>query len=125
MRTGYHLGHPLVKRTPFITLNVTVVGKHCDPLDEPYDRNASMLYQVDEDDPNVLSMESPLGDTHITRPAEFVLQHSGKMTVEPYLETLPDLFVSYFVKLIKVGNNVPRMEYYMTKSRFGLLWFVK
>lgn len=116
MRTGYKIDNPLIKRTPFITLNVTVVGKHCDPLDDLDDRNASMLYQVDEDDPSVLTMESPLGETQITPSAEFVLKHSGKMMVEPYLETLPDLFVSYFVKLIKVGNNVPRMEYYMTKS---------
>lgn len=117
MRTGYDAEHPLIKRTSFITLNCSVVGKHCEPLDELYDKSASMLYQVLEDDPNVLSMESPLEETRLSHPAAFVLQHSGKMFVEPYLETLPDLFVSYFVKIIKVGNQVPRMEYYMTRSK--------
>lgn len=117
MRNGYNPDHPLIKRTPFITMNVSVVGKHCDTLDEMYDKTASMLYSVDENDPSVLSMESPLDDTKISHPAAFVLQNSGKMFIEPYLETLPDLFVSYFVKLMKVGNNIPRMEYYMTKSK--------
>lgn len=50
--------------------------------------------------------------------SQFTLKNSGKMLAEPMLETLPDLFVSYFVKLIKVGNNVPRMEYYMTAGMY-------
>lgn len=49
--------------------------------------------------------------------SSFVLKYGGKMFAEPYLETLPDLFVSYFVKILKVGYNIPRLEYYMTKSK--------
>lgn len=52
--------------------------------------------------------------------SSFALKNSGKILAEPMLETLPDLFVSYFVKIIKVGNNVPRMEYYMTAGRENL-----
>lgn len=50
--------------------------------------------------------------------SDFVLKYCGKIYVEPYLEKLPDLFVSYFVKILKVGYNIPRLEYYMTNSEF-------
>lgn len=127
MRTGYDADSELLKRRPFITLNVSVVGKHCDV--PPADRSvtaaaaAPTLYRVEDDDPNIVSMESPPTETKCSFGADFVLRNSGKMFVEPYLETLPDLFVGFFVKLIKVGNNVPRMEYYMTKGAYCVLGF--
>lgn len=55
--------------------------------------------------------------------ASFVLKNSGKILAEPMLESLPNLFVSYFVKLIKVGINVPRMEYFMTAGEYIMCVF--
>lgn len=49
--------------------------------------------------------------------SSFILKNCGKILAEPMLEKLPNLFVSYFVRLIKVGNHVPRMEYYMSGGK--------
>lgn len=46
----------------------------------------------------------------------FVMKNNGKMFVDPFLENLPNLFVSYFVKILKVGYKIPRLEYYMTNG---------
>lgn len=45
------------------------------------------------------------------------------MFVEPYMMELPDLFVSYFQKILRVGYNIPRLEYYMCQrpEEFGYL----
>lgn len=56
----YDLNDPKIKRRPFMTLNVSVVGKFYDKLEDLYDKNTAMLYQVEEDDPDLLSMNSPL-----------------------------------------------------------------
>lgn len=43
-----------------------------------------------------------------------------KMFVDPFLENLPNLFVSYFVKILKVGYKIPRLEYYMTNGNLSV-----
>lgn len=60
MRSGYDVNHPLIKRRPFMTMYLSVVGKHCDPLPELYDKQVAMLYETDPNDPNLVSMDSPL-----------------------------------------------------------------
>lgn len=60
MRQGYDVDHPLIKRRPFMTMYVSVVGKYCDPLPNVYDKHVVMLYEPDPKDPNLLSMHSPL-----------------------------------------------------------------
>lgn len=106
-----------LKRRPFMTLIVSVVGKHDEEGDEVSEKD-SALYQIDEDDPNILSMElkseKPIMEE---RSASFVLNNSGKMIIEPYMEELPELFKSYFVKILKVGYKIPRLEYYMTQNK--------
>lgn len=47
----------------------------------------------------------------------FVLEEGGKMLIEPYIENLPELFVSYFKAILKVGYNIPRLEYYMSQGK--------
>lgn len=47
-----------LKLQPFMTLNVSVVGKYHETLDDLKDRNNSILYKIDENDPNILSMDS-------------------------------------------------------------------
>lgn len=46
--------------------------------------------------------------------SKFVLEESGKLLIEPYMEELPDLFVSYFKAILMVGQELPRLEYYMS-----------
>jgi dynein heavy chain, axonemal len=107
-----------LKRRPFMTLIVSVVGKHDEEGDELSEKD-SALYQVDDqDDPNILSMgftsDKPVIEE---RSASFIHNNSGKMIIEPYMEELPDLFKSYFVKILKVGYKIPRLEYYMTQKK--------
>lgn len=51
---------PKLQRRPFMTLNVSVVGKYHETLDDLRDRNNSILYKIDENDPNILTMDSAL-----------------------------------------------------------------
>jgi dynein heavy chain len=105
-----------LKRRPFMTLIVSVVGKHEEENDELSEKD-SALYQIDEDDPNILSMELKSAKPILEeRSASFILNNSGKMIISPYMEELPDLFQSYFVKILKVGYKIPRLEYYMTQN---------
>lgn len=46
-----------LRRRPFMTLSVSVVGKYIDDVEDHADKGDSELYQVDPDDPNILSME--------------------------------------------------------------------
>lgn len=55
----YDINHQLVRRRPFMTLNISVVGKFHENIEELYDKNTAIAYQVEEDDPNILSMNSP------------------------------------------------------------------
>lgn len=49
-----------LQRRPFMTLNVSVVGKYHETLDDLRDRNNSILYKIDENDPNILTMDAAL-----------------------------------------------------------------
>lgn len=46
----------------------------------------------------------------------FVLEEGGKIFIEPYIEDLPELYVSYFKEILKVGYKIPRLEYYMSQG---------
>lgn len=48
--------------------------------------------------------------------SKFVMQNTGKFTIYPAIADLPELFVSYFVKVLKVGYEIPRLEYYMSRG---------
>lgn len=61
-----------------------------------------------------------LKETVVMQPeSAFVLSESGKLLVKPYVEQLPDLFVSYFKEILKVGYKIPRLEYYMSQRKYG------
>lgn len=46
-----------LRRRPFMTLTVSVVGKYADDVEDHADKMDSELYQIDPDDPNILAME--------------------------------------------------------------------
>lgn len=54
-----------------------------------------------------------------------MLQESGKLLVKPYIEELPELFVSYFKEILRVGYNIPRLEYYMSHGKHSLQTEIK
>lgn len=49
--------------------------------------------------------------------SKFVLEESGKLLIEPYMEELPILFVSYFKAILRVGYAIPRLECYMSHGK--------
>lgn len=58
----------------------------------------------------------------MTNESAFVLRECGKLLVEPYIEELPELFVRYFKEILRVGYQIPRLEYYMSQGLKDLLW---
>lgn len=46
-----------LRRRPFMTLSVSVVGKYMEDVEDHADKGDSELYQIDPDDPNILSMD--------------------------------------------------------------------
>lgn len=53
----------------------------------------------------------------LTNESAFVLKENGKLRIKPYIEELPELFVRYFKEILRVGYNIPRLEYYMSKGK--------
>lgn len=49
-------------------------------------------------------------------PNEFLLKNDGKMFVYPYMRELPDIFIEFFKCILKVGYEIPRLEYVMSQS---------
>lgn len=43
------------------------------------------------------------------------------MLIKPYIEELPELFVSYFKEILRVGYNIPRLEFYMSQGKHDTL----
>lgn len=52
----------------------------------------------------------------MTQESAFVLNEGGKIFIEPYIEDLPELFVCYFKEILRVGYEIPRLEYYMSQG---------
>ncbi|XP_055637886.1 dynein axonemal heavy chain 3 isoform X3 [Toxorhynchites rutilus septentrionalis] len=119
-----------LRMKPFMTLTVSVVGKPDTEIEKNTEKSDMSLYEADDDDPSLLTSEST--DTIMTTKAEerrtsFIMNSSGKIIIYPYMEELPDLFKSYFVKILKVGYKIPRLEYYLTQDKklLGYLHYIR
>lgn len=64
-------------------------------------------------------------DVLMAAESAFVLNESGKLLVEPYIEELPELFVSYFKQILQVGYEIPRLEYYMSHGKQKKIFFFR
>lgn len=42
-----------------MTLNISVIGKFDDKIEDLYEKEDAVIYQVQEDDPQILSMNNP------------------------------------------------------------------
>ncbi|XP_062562978.1 dynein axonemal heavy chain 3 isoform X3 [Armigeres subalbatus] len=119
-----------LKMKPFMTLNVSVVGKPDTEIEKNTEKSDLSLYEADDDDPSLLTSEStddPMTTAVEERRTSFIMRSSGKIIIYPYMEELPDLFKSYFVKILKVGYKIPRLEYYLTqdKKQLGYLHYIR
>lgn len=121
---------PKLKMKPFMTLTVSVVGKPDTEIEKNTEKSDMSLYEADDDDPSLLTSEStddPMTSAVEERRTSFIMGSSGKIIIYPYMEELPDLFKSYFVKILKVGYKIPRLEYYLTqdKKQLGYLHYIR
>lgn len=53
----YDLNHPKLKRRPFMTLNIMLVGKFHNEIDGSFAANENFQKNDDQDDPNILPMQ--------------------------------------------------------------------
>lgn len=44
------------------------------------------------------------------------------MFVYPYMRELPDIFIEFFKSILKVGYEIPRLEYVMSQSEYKYLF---
>lgn len=115
-----------LKRKPFMTISVSVVGKSYASFDHGLDRLDSRLYVVDRDDPMLRIDEyypGSVSNAELERDkekleAKFVLDNSGKMYIDPYMDDLEEQFVDYFKQILRVGYKIPRIEYFMSHGIF-------
>ncbi|XP_055607362.1 dynein axonemal heavy chain 3 isoform X2 [Uranotaenia lowii] len=119
-----------LKMKPFMTLTVSVVGKPDSDIEKQTEKNDLSLYEANDDDPSLLSVDSneeSMAPDVDERTTSFIMKSSGKIIIYPYMEELPDLFKSYFVKILKAGYKIPRLEYYLTqdKKQQGFLHYIR
>lgn len=47
---------------------------------------------------------------------EFLQFNWGKLHIFPYIDDLPELFIDLFKMILRVGYNIPRLEFIMSKG---------
>lgn len=113
------------ERHPFMTLKVSVVGKSCgeEVLTFPED---SVLNTVLSEDPKLQKKSVDFPQPAALPRVCFIIEYNGKLLVEPYIGQLPDIFVNYFKSILRVGHDIPRMEYFMSgkASERGYLQYI-
>lgn len=119
------------KRHPFMTLKVSVVGKSPAAEEEMGVGNAtlteeSVLHTVLAEDPKMQEKVTDFPQPAALPRVCFTIEHSCKLLVEPYIEELSDIFVNYFKSILRVGHEIPRMEYFMSadEQERGFLHFI-
>lgn len=113
------------RRHPFMTLIVSVVGKSLGDVDVSFDED-SALTQVQPDDPSILTRSADMPQPAVLPSVAFIIEHNGMLLVDPYIEELPEIFVNYFKKILQVGHEIPRMEYFMSarEEELGYLHYI-
>ncbi|XP_055840841.1 dynein axonemal heavy chain 3 isoform X1 [Episyrphus balteatus] len=116
----YDLFHPKLKRRPFMTIIVSVVGKHFEPMLDAETQSTSTIYKIDPSDPRLFQQDfkeaTMCFDTYF--PADFILKYEGRMFVYPYMRELPDLFIGFIRSILRVGYEIPCLEYLMSQGKW-------
>lgn len=79
----------------------------------------NQLYNECENDPNISDSvtECPrLLDANSELRSEFVLNNSGKLYTEPNVDDVPESILNCFHRILNVGVNIPRMEYFLSQD---------
>lgn len=113
------------ERHPFMTLTVAVVGKSCGDEVLTF-AEESVLNTVLGEDPKLQEKVVDFPQPAPLPRVGFTIEHNGRLLVEPYIEQLPDIFVNYFKSILRVGEEIPRMEYFMSadENERGFLHFI-
>lgn len=110
---------------PFMTLKVSVVGKLCGDQELKFSED-SVLNLILSEDPKIQEKIVDFPQPAALPRVCFTIEHNGKLLVEPYIEELPEIFVNYFKSILRVGHDIPRMEYFMSgdEDERGFLHFI-
>lgn len=113
------------ERHPFMTLKVSVVGKSCGDQVLTFGED-SVLNLLLSEDPKIQEKITDFPQPAALPRVCFTIEHNGKLLVEPYIKELPDIFVNYFKSILRVGQGIPRMEYFMSgdENERGFLHFI-
>lgn len=113
------------ERHPFMTLKVSVVGKSSGEEMLSFS-GESVLNTVLGEDPKLQEKAVDFPQPAALPRVCFLIEHNGKLLVEPYLEQLPEIFINYFKSILKVGESIPRMEFFMSgeEEERGYLHFI-
>lgn len=77
------------------------------------------IYIENEQDPHLLKEVNGhriIIDVESGKYAEFIINCSGRFYSEPVICDLPDLVVQCFHKILWVGENIPRLEYFVSRD---------
>ncbi|XP_054732574.1 dynein axonemal heavy chain 3-like [Anastrepha obliqua] len=120
----YQMYDKKLQRRPLMTLIISVVGAHFDDrTDDRDDKTPIYVYDEYEDAnpfykrPSIMFETTPL---EVDPACEFVMKNEGKFFGFPYINELPELFVSIFKKILEVGSKIPRLEYVMSRDESTL-----
>ncbi|XP_059216601.1 dynein axonemal heavy chain 3 isoform X2 [Stomoxys calcitrans] len=128
----YNVFDAKLKRRPLMTLIVSVIGAHFDNperVDFPPKHKTPQIYEEEEGDASpfpgqssVTAMKQPPA-VDVDYVADFLSKHWGKFHAFPYIRSLPQLFIDIFKRILKVGYELPRLEYVMSRDphTFGYL----
>ncbi|XP_033238860.1 dynein heavy chain 3, axonemal [Drosophila pseudoobscura] len=117
----YSMFDPNLRRTPMMTLIVSVVGAHFDndPIEMgPGVRPHANIYVFDDDDAD--PFQQPLINVFVDMSpevddvAQFEMDHDHKLYMYPYMNELPRIFTENFKSILAVGYEIPRLEFIMS-----------
>lgn len=113
-------------RQPIMTLRVSVVGKTHSSQAMEF-KEESVLNENLSEDPNIRVKKIDFPQPAALPRVEYTIEHHGKLRVEPYIELLPEIFVNYFKNILRVGSEIPRMEFFMSRdpNEIGYLHYIR
>lgn len=114
------------KRHPFMTLKVSVVGKSTGEDELKFAEDSIMNQQIPED-PKLQLKQTDFPQPAALPKVSFIIKNNGKLLMTPYIEQLPEIFVDYFKCILRVGHEIPRMEYFMSgrADEIGYLHYIR
>ncbi|XP_062127566.1 dynein axonemal heavy chain 3 [Drosophila sulfurigaster albostrigata] len=120
---SYSMHDPKLRRRPLMALTVSVVGAHFDneTIDfGPGVRTEDNIYEFDADDADPFQAPVPTQNMlewlvpDVDDVAAFEMENSYKLYIYPYMSELPGIIRDLFKHILRVGYDIPRLEYIMS-----------